>query len=341
MPTPAAAAPVASTPAPATSAGGSAKPNGAAPVKPNPVGGKPAGGQTQQNAAPPAQPTTPQKVKWIDKIDGKDQEFEATEEELRASFRMRSAADRRFEESARQRKEAAAERERAEQTMAKIADRKQVLKAFQEANPDVDMTEFLANELQTLLAEQEQLQDPNIRERRRLEQENQQFRDKEKTAAEQAAQQQREQETQQHTERWATLFKEAIETTKLPINDLTLKMMAEAQYTARQKGWDLTAPQLAESMQKGVNELIESVLGGEGTSDEQILNAFPKLTQRIHRGIVARFKAKQAGKTAQRPADLTPREKRPGQGEEKPAGPRTVTSAEEHKAYGIKGLRTI
>lgn len=333
MPTPAAAAPVAS--APAAAPAGSAKPNGAAPVKPNPVGGAAAPKAAQ--TTPPPQSTAPVKHKWVDKIDGKEQEFEATDEDLRAAYRHRNASETRFQEAARLRKETAAEAERVSQTMAKIADKNEWFKALREAHPDADMTELLAERLQSLLAEEEQLQDPNIRERRRLEQENEGYRTKEAKAAEDAAAAEHEAEVKQHTERWAGLLKEGLALTKLPANDITLRFMAEAQHTARQRGWDLTPQQLAGAAEKGVFELVEGILSNEGTTDEQLLNFLPKLTQRIHKAIVAKFKAKRAGPGAA--PDLTPRAKRPVAEEQK--GPRVVSSQEEHKAYGIKGLRTL
>ncbi len=342
--------------APSSNAGSSP-----APVKPNPVGGS-SPGKTNgsspvvsikpQPTAPPAQQTAPQKHKWTAKVNGQEQELEATDEDLRGAFLQRTAAERRFEESARLRKEAADERSRAEQTMARISDKKQWLKALRESNPDMDPTEFLANELKSLMEEEELLQDPNIRERRRLEQENEGFR-AEKTKADQLrVKQEQEQQTKVETDRIAGKFKEALSLTKLPINDMTVRMMAEAEWTNRERGWDLSPEKLAQSVEKAMRSQVEAIvahdddsqfdpadLSSSADADKSVLGAFPKLTARIHRAIVREYKRKQAG-GVQRPTDMAPRERQQDPTAEQ-GRPRVVSSAEEQKIYGLKGLRTI
>lgn len=338
---PAAPAPAGnSTPAPAAPAGGSApaaKPaGGAPPVKPTQAGAPPPPGGA---AKPAPQPTTPQKFKRVEKVDGKEVELEATEDELWASHRQRTAADRRFEEAARIRKEAAEESRRTEGTLARLKDRKEWIKAIREANPDADVAHELAQELQQLLHEEEQLQDPNIRERRRLEQENQTLREAEEQRQNADLQRQHEEQVAAETEKWAGLFTEAIELTGIPVNDITMSLMAQAQMTAKKRGIPLTPEKLAASTKKAVHGLIESIVANESVTDEQVLDAFPSLTKRIHKAIVARYKSRK--ETGQKPtADLTPRARKPTEHAD-PEKPRTMSSADEHKAYGIKGLRTI
>ncbi len=329
--------------APAPSNGASAKPSGNV-VKPNPVSAPPnMSGGKQAAAAPVPQTTTPPEParhKWTDKIDGKDVEFDASDDDLRAAYRLRSASDRRFNESAAMRKEAAAEAQRAEQTLAKIRDRKQVLKEFKEANPDVDMTAYLADELQQLLDEEEKLQDPNIRERRKMQSELDGYKTREEQAKHEAEFKAQETEVNQHRERWAGLFKEAIGLTKMPVNDLTMKMMADAQYTARQKGWDLTPPQLAQALEKGVGKLVEAILSNEGTTDDQLLDAHPALVQRIHKALVARSKARKAGNG--QPSAVAPQQRRLStEANAEQNKLKVLNSKDEAAAYGTKGLRTI
>lgn len=270
-------------------------------------------------------------------VDGKEQELSATEDELFAAFSQRSVAGKRFEEGARLRKEAAEETRRNQETMAKLADPRHLMDVFMKANPDADPVEVLASILQERMLEEEQLQDPNIKERRRLESENKKYKTAEQEARQAAEHAQVEEETQTEMNRIAGSFVEALKMTKLPSNDITVKLMAEAEASNRRQGWDLTPEQLARATEKSVHSLIESVLSNESTTDDQLLSAFPVLTKRIHKAIVARFKSRGSTQNAQ-PSDVTPRERRPSAEEPRQ---RIVSSIEEHKAFGGKGLRTL
>ncbi len=321
---------------PAASSGAPAKPS-AAPVKPNPVvSTKPEVGT--QTAAPKPESTLPQRFTRKEKIDGKEVELQATEDELWASHRKASTLDRRFEDNARQQKEIAAERQRNEALMARIRDPNQMLAAFMEANPNADPVEVLSDILQARLREEEQLQDPNIRERRRLERELEGFKSQAQKAEETRQMLEQDAAVESAKNEIADKFSEALALTKLPKNDITIELMAKAESTNRKQGWNLTPQQLAKATEKSVSSMIESMLTNEETTDEQLLEAFPEFTKRVHRGIVARFKARQSG-APQKQTDITPRERR--QSSEEAPKQRVVGSAEEHKVYGIKGLRTL
>ncbi len=346
MAVPVAAAPAAPSPAPSSapaSGGGAPAKSSAQPVKPNPVGG---GSRNQQEpagtGAPAPQPTTPQRHKWTAKIDGKEQEFEASDDDLRGAYLQRRGAEQRFQESARLKKEAAEERARAEQTMAQFADPtgEKMLEVFMRTHPDADPIEVLATILQKKMHENEELQDPNIRERRRLERENAEYRTKDEQAESARVEAEQAKEVDFHVQKIAKTFKDALQLTKLPVNDITVEMMAKVEKERRSQGWELTPEQLARSTEKAIGSLVEGMLTDETTTDEQLLAAFPKLTQRVHKAIVARFKAKQAG-GQQRPSDITPRERRPSAEAPQPGKQRVVSSAEEHKLYGGKGLRSL
>lgn len=329
----------------APAAAPAAPPPAAAPVKPSPVAVKPTSVQPQNsaNGAPPPKPesTLPAKFTRKEKIDGKEVELSATEEELWAAYRKGSTLDRRFEEQARTTKEVAAERARVEQMYARIRDPEQLLALHMEANPEADPVEVLSSILQKRLHEEEQLQDPNIRERRRLERENAEYKTKETQAKEQAAQAEHQRQVDERLGEYAEKFQAALDKTKIPHNDITVKMMAELEFTNRAKGWNMTPEQLARATEKAVHGHFESLLTNETTTDDQLLDAFPALTKRIHRGIVARFKARQNGQPKQ-PSDITPRQ-RQATPDDQPKQ-RTVSSAEEYKEYeknGGKMLRTI
>lgn len=346
MTTPAAApaAPAASTPAPAAAAPVKANPQGGQPpVKPTPVAGKPPAAGQPPPKPEGTQPAAVQKFKRKEKIDGKEVELEADEDALWAAYRKEKTLDRRFEENARVQREIAAEKARVEAMYAELAGDptgEKLLETYLKAHPESDPVEVLSAILQKRLHEEEQLQDPNIRERRRLERENQQFREQaEKAKKEQVAAQQKA-ATEAELERLGTLFGEALQATKLPHNDITVRLMAEAEHSNRRNGTNLTPAQLAKATEKAVDSLIEAVVGDEKLTDEQVLDKYPALAKRIHRGLIARHKARQ-GKMAGQPTDLTPRANKPTT-EQAPAR-RVVTSQQEHEAYGLgkRALRTI
>lgn len=344
--------------APAAPAAGSSAPpaSSAAPAKANPQGGVPPVKPTTPNSAAtgsksvvPAKPegttppVVPQKFKRKEKIDGQEVELEADEDALWAAYRQQRTVNQRFEQAAQQRKEIAEEKRRVEQMYADLAGDptgEKLFEQYQKAHPEADPVEVLSAILQKRLHEEEQLNDPNIRERRRLERENQTFREREAAAKQEQVTAHQKAQTAAELERLGGLFREALEVTKLPKNDITVRLMAEAEYTNRQNGSQLSPQQLAKATEKAMHSIVEATTTDESITDEQCLDMYPALTKRIHRGLIARHKARQS-KGAGQPPDITPRSVKPAQ--EDANKPRTMTSKEEHDAYGLgkRSLRTI
>lgn len=343
------AIPVAAAPAPAAAApapsNGAVKPT--APVVPSKTGTPPPAGAAQGGQPPPkpegtAPPPGPQKFKRKEKIDGREVELEADEDALWAAYRKQTTVDRRFEENARVQREIAAEAARVkkmEQDIIGDPTGEKMLELYMRAHPDSDPVDVLSAILQKRLHEEEQLNDPNIRERRRLENENKTLKEREAAAKKQAAEVQQKQAVAQELEKLADTFSEALQQTKLPRNDVVLSLMAKAEHTNRKNGWALTPQQLAKATEKSVHSLIESIVGDESATDDQVLDAFPGLTKRIHKALIARAKARATSGQARQPSDITPRPVQPSTEERKEL--RTATSAEFHKAMNLKGLRTF
>jgi len=345
MPTP--AAPV----APAAPAAPAAQTPSAAPVKANPVvpskipsHSAPADkGATPKPEGTTPPPAAPVKFKRKEKIDGQEVELEADEDALWAAYRKERTVNQRFEQVAQQRKEIEAERQRVQDMYSELNDPtgEKLLALYMKQNPNADPVEVLSSILQKRLAEEEQLNDPNIRERRRLEAENKTFKEREAAQKREAQLARFEQEKQVALNELATTFGEALQLTKLPQSDTVMTLMAKAEHTNRQNGWKLTPQQLAKATEKEVHGLIEAIVGNPNATDDQVLDAFPALTKRIHKAIVARYKARQSAGQQLTPSDLTPRAKQPSA--EEPPKQRVVNSKEEHEAYnlGRRSLRTI
>lgn len=342
------AIPVAAAPAPAAAApapsNGTVKPT--APVVPSKTGAPPPAAGAQGGPPPPkpegTTPPGPQKFKRKEKIDGREVELEADEDALWAAYRKQTTVDRRFEENARVQREIAAEAARVkkmEQDIIGDPTGEKMLELYMRAHPDSDPVDVLSAILQKRLHEEEQLNDPNIRERRRLENENKTLKEREATAKKQAAEVQQKQAVAQELEKLADTFGEALQLTKLPRNDVVLSLMAKAEHTNRKNGWALTPQQLAKATEKATDQLIEAVTTDESLTDDQVLDRYPGLVKRIHKALIARAKARTAAGQVRQPSDITPRPVQPSTEERKES--RTATSAEFHKAMGLKGLRTL
>lgn len=141
-------------------------------------------------------------------------------------------------------------------------------------------------------------------------------------------------------ERMSAEFMPALDAVKLPKNDITMELMSRASETAKQLGYQLSSEQLARETHKMFESMIESTLEGH-VNPEDVLEAFPKLTRKIHEALLLRHqRVSGQPKPATQVAPTEPGTRPPSkQGEEK--GPRLMNSAEEHKAYGIRGLRSV
>lgn len=226
-------------------------------------------------------------------LNGREVELEASEDELWAAYRKGKAADQRFEEAARLRKEAAEREQRYQQALA-AAKQGDLMALFREAGIE-DPLDLMANELQRRLAEEEQLADPNVRARveaeRKLaavEQERQRQEEEQREAFVQA-------QVDAELDRIADTFDAALKKLDgIPADDDTLQIMAQLEMINRRRGLKLTPQQLARETQerivgRGVQRLLKM-------DDAKLLAAHPELAKRFQRALVADWQAKQAAK---------------------------------------------
>ena len=332
---PAAAAPSSSsspgggTPTPG---GGSSPPAGSAP----PPGSPPAGG-----SAPAALPF---RQKWKDTVDGKEVEFEADEAELRAAYRKNRGADMRFEQAAQMRKEAEGiKRAQAQLQQQLKQDPRSVIKLLKE-NGVEDPLDFIANALQGELAEEEKLQDPNVRARVEAENKLKTYEQKQKEQELEQQTQQFHQEVQEETTAIVEVFDKALALTDLPTDEDTLFFMAQYESQQRRMGLTITPEKLAEVvkervMDRGMKVLSSAVTSGRVTG-EKLLALNPALTQAFNKALIDAWKKRQ-GKATEPPA-------RPQSTGTRPAVPDPAQRLSEKEAWeklekekGTRLLRTI
>lgn len=329
-----------------------------------PAGGAPSGGGAPAPAAPPPQgagvgtPVAPAQTsqpstggefyEWTEPVDGKPQTFRAKHEAVRSAFRREQHLNRRFSEFQEEKKEA--DRIRAADAARRQAELEGRIELPKEWSRD-QRIKYLANILKGDLDAEKQELDPEKRDLLRRANEGD-----EATKRLRAIEQQREEAAQaervaQRKEEMASEFGEALKVFKLPKNDLTLALMAQAQGDAREEGWGVTPQALAESTHGLVAETMEGLVahcykddgrGGQMLDDEAcvaMLERFPKFERAIHRGLLVRHEQRKRAATGvvqQQPPPKT-EERKP----EAPVAPKLMNSAEEAKAYGIRGLRTV
>lgn len=305
---------------------GASSGGGAAPVRTSSEGGAGGAGGAGQGGAPP--PAGPKFLEREFTRDGKQQKLKASEDALWNAYNREQAINRRGEEIAKLERELKQQAEDAQKRSAEMS--KRALRE-QLREQKIDPVAKLAEELEAAIIEQRREQDPATRQLMEKARENEGLRaeldgikTREQSLAMQAA-------VEQELEKLSAEFMPALKASKLPKNDITMRLMAEARSTAKRDGLELTPEMLAREQHKAANEMIESM--ADGYEDvEDLIDAFPKFTRRLHEGLLKRHnKLKLAGQGAKVP---TPRpEDRPPPKEEQGKGPRLVNSLEEHKAY--------
>lgn len=332
------AAPAAPVAAPASGGGGGAPP-AASNSTPAPSGAPNGGGgggavpAATQGTPPPA---APKYLVRKEKIDGKDVELRATEDDLWAAHRKGATVDRRFEEVAKTRREIAEEKAALEAQKKMIAEGDWLGLLRQARGDKFDPVSELTEKLQQLLNDEEKNLDPRNRELAEKDKQLREMQEKERARLQTEAQQQFESKVAEQRQILGERFTEALKVANLPRNEQTVALMAQAYRTARNHGMrDIGPEQLAKATEKLATSFVENFLQTE--DEDLLLERFPKLTERIHKALLNRYNKRKGTLPAAKPPQgpNTPAERRDAE------GPRIVRSAEEAKEYGIKGLRTI
>lgn len=337
METPAAAPAPAAAPSSGGGGGGGAPQTGggSSPPTSGAPGGQPGG--TAGAGGPPSAAQEPRYLTRKEKVDGKEVELRATEEELWAAHRKGSTVDRRFEEAALLRRRIAEEKAAVEARRKELREGDWLETLRKERGEKFDPVQELTERLQLLLNDEEKNLDPRNRELAETRRQLAEAQEKERTRMQTEAQQQFEAKVAEQRTALGARFTEALKVANLPRNDQTVALMAQAYRTARDHGMrDIGPEQLAKATQKLAFGFVESVLKTE--DDDQLLELLPALTQRIHKALVGRYNKRKNGP----PAAVPNKVQNPNQPAESREGePRIVRSREEAEAYGIKGLRTI
>jgi hypothetical protein len=293
-------------------------------------------GATQQPGETKAEAVA--RFKRTERVNGKDVEFEATEDELWASHRRQAAVQQKAREFAAEQKKLAAEREewqreKEERTKDPFID---IRKRMEAEGRRFDKTDYLNNLLQQELHEEGR--DPRDRELSAKDAEIQRLKRAEMDRVNQEKQVAERRAEDRELAQLGSTLAAALQKMKFAKNDLVMDILAKEHFTAEEEsGLQLSADELAEVTKGKITETLDSIASEDsGMSDEDILNAFPNFSKRVHRGIVARYKAKQGG---------TPGAVVTKQAEVKPEGPLRKTEAqiarEEFERTGIRRLRGV
>lgn len=311
---------------------GAAGAQGAAPgAAPGGAGGK---GSAQQptGAGAESQQTAAEKFhEWDDIEDGKPVKRRASFTALTTSFRREQAVNRKIQEQQTEIQRLAAEAKEVQRL--KELREKGDLSALLGKDFKGNRAEAYAKALRAELDREKQLADPVQKEllekAARLEEVEGKLDQVEREKYEREFNAEVERNLEEISER----YMKALETMKLPKNDITLSLMAGADRTNKQLGLKLTDAQLAAETMKGAAEMVDGLL--DNLSPLQALETFPKLARLIHQGLIERGNQRKNGTQAQQ---LAPKEKRERQQEEKTTEPKISDAAEIRKRTGVFGL---
>jgi len=297
----------------------------------NAVRGKPAG----KVAAPKPQGQTakpleaPRVERFKMKVHGEEIETEVPVEELISSYQQRSAVGKSFREIAEARKEL--ERREGESKSLVELWKTSPVKAFMKENPTAtrqQALEWLADNMKPLIDEEGL--SPEAKELRREREKREELEAKIASEAKDRETKEREAEVQRGKELLAAKLLPALKETGMPTSPLTFAMMTTFYQNSREAGLDLSPAELA----KGAKELIleHQRQLTETMSGEDVLNAFPDLSRKIHKALIDRYERRQNVGNA--PTQRQPRERQEPQQESRRA--RLMSDAEINKAMGIK-----
>ncbi len=180
-------------------------------------------------------------------VDG--QEVEVSIDDLLSGYQKSSAADKRFQEAAELRKQADAERQT-------LLERLKTDPAAIMSEYDIDPDEFAEARLAAKI--EEELMDPNEREKRRLEAELEQYKAEEERKREEAEQQQYQVQVQQHAKDWGDKLDAAFNELGAPKNPYRVKLAVDAILSAMDRGVDLSPKQAVEAAYNAAKEDLSS-----------------------------------------------------------------------------------
>lgn len=290
--------------------------------------------QTAGQGSPPPPAAPPSRQKWKDTIDGKEVEFEASEDELRAHYRKAKAADQRFEAAAKLRKEAESQRQSLDALKAEFKKNPRSVTKFLRDSGIDDPLDFMANALQGELAEEERLQDPNVRARVEAEEKLRAFEEKEAAAQQERQQAEFRADVDATLERIGATFEAALKEFDLPKDDDTFAIMAALESENRRRGLDLSPKRLAELTKERV--LVRGGNVMKKLPGAQLLKLDPELTKAFAKAIRDDYESRRRGVTSPPTPQSSPTSAQRQESRE------SLTEKEAHEArWGKRVLRTI
>jgi hypothetical protein len=272
----------------------------------------PEGQDTPAEPPKPAAPPPPQKFKRKLKLDGGEEEVEATEDELWAHFRKGKAADRRFEENAAARKKLEEERKAFEAERAALRSEDPI--GAMARLLGVDRAEAQRHIENTLYGQyKEEELSPVERENRALKREKAERERSEKEAAAKKEAEERQAkdaaETERITKEWDKTFTAALQLpdVALPRTDHTLAYMAEYVRDANKAGYEPDPREVALAVRERFDKEHDALLAS--LTPENVLQRYPKLSALIRKADLERIRKKLGGAPAPAEAAAPARER--------------------------------
>lgn len=248
-----------------------------------PRGSVPPGQKPPETA--PETPPPPQKFKRTLKLNGAEEEVEATEDELWASYRQEKAAYKRFEEAAQMRRQAEEEIKAARALKESVAKGPLQFLVDQGYSPQ-DAIAIMEADAQRQLGQMQMT--PEQRELHQYRQRE----EAEKEAKRQAeAQQQQEIQTAEFKRMLdadAEVLQKAMELGGYPKMDWALELFARDYYAKQELGIDLSPQELAQAVSNTHSALVDKAISSYA-DDEALLRAYPAVAKRFVSAVKAQY----------------------------------------------------
>lgn len=294
-----------------------ARPKVEAKAPPKPEAKRP---EPKAEPEPPSDLTPAERKIWKLKVDGEEFDFDATDEDaVKREIQKARAANKRFEEAAKIRKEAEAKTSQAEQFYQMLKDPKMLRKVLSDPSIGVDVKKF-AEEIVWEHIQDSQLT-PEQREQREKEKRLKEYEDRETATKAEAEAKEKAASLARFEQSYESKILEALEIQGVPKKPEAVARMAQYLLKTVEDGYDLTPSELAAQVRSDYTDEIKSLFS-DVEGDQLLALLGDAVAEKIRKADMKRLKT-----THDRPFPKRSAQKQAAQSKEAPR-PKRLTGSD-------------
>lgn len=250
----------------------------------------------------PVEAPPPAKFKRTLKVNGAEEEVEATEDELWAEFRQAKASYKRFEEAAQMRRQAEEEIKAAKALKESVAKGPLQFLIDQGYTPQ-DAIAIMEADAQRQLGQMQMT--PEQRELHQYRQREEAEKEAKRQAEAQQQQEVQMAEFKRMLDADAEVLQKAMELGGYPKTDWALELFARDYYAKQELGIDLSPQELAQAVSNTHSALVDKAISSY-TDDEALLKAYPGIAKRFVSAVKAQYEKSRRNGNAVSPVAASP-----------------------------------